>query len=108
LSNNTWHLVFYETFQNEIRDTFPDTPVPNKLTISCLVNLFHDTGSVQDRNCSGWFLKENMHTSEELKQNTELCISNVTAETLHWVVSNIRKRVNAYITEHGGHFEHLI
>jgi hypothetical protein len=29
--------------------------------------------------------KNNPHTLEELKQNTELCISNVTAETLHRV-----------------------
>jgi hypothetical protein len=50
------------------------------------------------------FLKENMHknnpqTLEELKQNTELCTSNVTAETLHWVASNMRKRVNVCIAE---------
>jgi hypothetical protein len=28
----------YFTCQNEFRDTFPESPVPNKLTISCLVN----------------------------------------------------------------------
>jgi hypothetical protein len=59
------------------------------------------------------FLKENVHknnphTLEKLKQNIELCISNVTAETLHWVASNMRKRVKACITERGGHFQHLI
>jgi hypothetical protein len=59
------------------------------------------------------FLKENMfknnlHTLGELKQNIELCISNVTAETLHQVASDMRKRVNACITEHGGYFQHLI
>jgi hypothetical protein len=43
--------------------------------------------------------KNNPHTLEELKQNTELWISNVTAETLHWVASNMRKRVNACIAE---------
>jgi hypothetical protein len=37
----------------KFRDTFPDSPVPNKSTISRLVNRFHDTGSVQDRNRSG-------------------------------------------------------
>jgi hypothetical protein len=57
-------------------------------------------------------LKENMynnklHTLEELKQNTELCISNITAET-HRVASNMRKRVNACIVECGRHFQHLI
>jgi hypothetical protein len=35
--------------------------------------------------------KNNLHTLEELKQNTELCISNITAETLHQVASNLRK-----------------
>jgi hypothetical protein len=43
----------YLTCQNEFRDTFPDSPVPKKSTISRLVNRFRDTGSVQDRNSSG-------------------------------------------------------
>jgi hypothetical protein len=43
------------------------------------------------------FLKENMyknnaHTQEELKQNIELCISNVTAETHHRVESDVREK----------------
>jgi hypothetical protein len=59
------------------------------------------------------FLKENVyknnpHTLEELKRNIELCISNVTAETVHRVASDMRKRVNACITKRGGHFQHLI
>jgi hypothetical protein len=59
------------------------------------------------------FLKENMyknnpHMLEEFKQNTELCISNITAETLHWNASNMRKRLNACIAECSGHFQHLI
>jgi hypothetical protein len=37
----------YSTCQNEFRDTFPDSPVQNKSTISRLVNRFRDTGSVQ-------------------------------------------------------------
>jgi hypothetical protein len=53
----------YLTCQNEFRDTFPDSPLPNKSTISRLVNRYRDTG------------------------------------TLHQVTLNIRKRVNAYITE---------
>jgi hypothetical protein len=44
---------YYLTCQNELRDTFPDSPVPNKSTISCLVNRFRDTESVQDINRSG-------------------------------------------------------
>jgi hypothetical protein len=36
-----------------------------------------------------------------LKQNIELCISNITAETVHRVASDMRKRVNACITEYG-------
>jgi hypothetical protein len=39
--------------------------------------------------------KNKPHTLEELKRNIELCISDVTAETLHWVASNMRKRVTA-------------
>jgi hypothetical protein len=44
----------YFTCQNEFRDTFSDSSVPNKSTTSHLVNSFRHTGSVQDRNCSGW------------------------------------------------------
>jgi hypothetical protein len=59
------------------------------------------------------FLKENVyknnpHILKELKQNTELYISNVTADTLHQVASNMRKRMNACIAKCGGHFQHLI
>jgi hypothetical protein len=43
----------YLTCQNEFRDAFPDSPVPNKSIISRLVNRCRDTGSVQDRNRSG-------------------------------------------------------
>jgi hypothetical protein len=43
----------YLTCHNEFRDTFRDSPVPNKSTVSRLVNRFRDTGSVQDRNRSG-------------------------------------------------------
>jgi hypothetical protein len=42
----------YLNCQNEFWDTFPNSPVPNKSTVSCLVNHFHDTGCVQDRNHS--------------------------------------------------------
>jgi hypothetical protein len=62
----------YLTCQNEFRDTFPNSPVPNKSTISHLVNCLYDTG------------------------------------TLHWLASDMRKKVNACIAEHGGHFQHLI
>jgi hypothetical protein len=44
---------------------------------------------------------KNLHTLEKLKENTGLCISNITAETLHWVASNMRKKGNACISEHG-------
>jgi hypothetical protein len=44
----------YLTFQNEFRNTFLDSPVPKKSTVSHLVNLFHETGSVHDRNRSTW------------------------------------------------------
>jgi hypothetical protein len=38
--------------------------------------------------------KNNPHTFEELKQSTDLCISNVTAVNLHRVASLMRKRVS--------------
>jgi hypothetical protein len=60
----------YLTCQNEFRDTFPASFVPNKSTVSCLVNRFRDAG------------------------------------TLHRAASNMRKRVNACITQRGGHFQH--
>jgi hypothetical protein len=46
LSNVTWHLIL--TCQNEFTDNSPDSPVPNKATVSRLANCFHGTGSVQD------------------------------------------------------------
>jgi hypothetical protein len=54
------------------------------------------TGSIATGFLSSGILKVNVHknnphTSEELKQNITLCISNVTAETPHRVVSNIGK-----------------
>jgi hypothetical protein len=42
----------YLTCQNEFRDTFSDSSVPNILTVSHLVNCFPYTGSVQDRHHS--------------------------------------------------------
>jgi hypothetical protein len=42
----------YLTYQNQFRDTFPDSPVPNKSTVTHLVNRFRDTGGMQDGNCS--------------------------------------------------------
>jgi hypothetical protein len=36
-----------------------------------------------------------------------LYISNITAESLHWVALNMRKRANACIAECSGHFQHL-
>jgi hypothetical protein len=43
----------YLTCQNEFRDTFSDSAVPNKSTISRLVNRFRDIGSARDRNRTG-------------------------------------------------------
>jgi hypothetical protein len=43
----------YVTCQNEFRDTFPDYPVPNRSTLSRLMNRFRDTRCLYDRNCSG-------------------------------------------------------
>lgn len=46
-------ISFQLTHANEIRDAFPDSPVPNKSTAYHLVNCFHYTWSMHDRNCSG-------------------------------------------------------
>jgi hypothetical protein len=43
----------YITSQNLFRDIFPNSPVPNRSTVSYLVVCFCDTGGVQDRNHSG-------------------------------------------------------
>jgi hypothetical protein len=58
-------------------------------------------------------LNENLYrnspqTLEELKQNADLLTSDVTAETLQWVASEVRNRVNERIAESGGLFWHLI
>jgi hypothetical protein len=37
----------YLTCQNELRDAFSDSPVPNKLTVSRLVNRFCDKGTLR-------------------------------------------------------------
>jgi hypothetical protein len=52
----------------------------------------------------GELVQSNPHTLEELKQNIELCISNVAAETLHRVASDLRDTEN----ESGGNFQYLI
>jgi hypothetical protein len=62
----------YETCQNEFRDTFPNSPVSNKSTISRLVNRFRDTGSVQNRNRSGWPSVLWDDSSDDIRQ-TLLC-----------------------------------
>jgi hypothetical protein len=54
----------------------------------------------------GW-VQNNLHALQDLKQNNELCTSNVIAEPLHWVTLNIIKSVNACIAERGGHLQHL-
>ena len=59
------------------------------------------------------FLKDNVssnnpHTLDELKQNIEDCISNITAATLKKVAYKVRKSVDACIENHGGHFQHLL
>jgi hypothetical protein len=39
----------YLTCQNEFRDTFADSPVPNKSTVFRLVNRFRDTSNMRKR-----------------------------------------------------------
>jgi hypothetical protein len=47
-------------------------------------------------------------TIEELKQNIEVAISNISQETLKNVVRNIVTCVNTCYAENGGHFQHLL
>jgi hypothetical protein len=58
------------TCQNEFRDTFPDSPVPNESTVSHLVNSFRDTGSVQDRNRSGRPSVSSDDTLDDIRQTS--------------------------------------
>jgi len=48
------------------------------------------------------------HSLDELKQNIQNCILNVTSETVHQIASYIKKRVDADIAERSGHFQHLL
>jgi hypothetical protein len=59
--------------------------------------------------CLWGFLKESVYennppTSEELKQNIELCISNISAETLNSFASNVKRGLNVSIAKSGEHF----
>jgi signal transduction histidine kinase len=45
---------------------------------------------------------------EELKQNNEVAISNISQETLKNVVRNMVTRVNICYAENGDHFQHLL
>jgi hypothetical protein len=47
-------------------------------------------------------------TIEDLKQNTEVAISNISQETLEKVVQNMVTRVNTCYAENCGHFQHLL
>jgi hypothetical protein len=42
------------TCKNEFRDAFPNSPVPNGLTVPCVVNHFCDTASMLDSNPPSW------------------------------------------------------
>jgi hypothetical protein len=46
-------------------------------------------------------------TIEDLKQNIEVAISNISQETLKKVVWNMVTRVNTCYGENGSHFQHL-
>jgi transposase len=63
----------YLTCQKEIRDTFHDSPVPNKSTVSRLVNRFRDTGSLQDRNRSGRPSVLSGDSLDDIRQNLLRC-----------------------------------
>jgi hypothetical protein len=60
-------------YQNDLRDTFSDSPVPNKSTVSRLVNRFRDTGSVLDRNRSGRPSVLNDDSLDDIRQTLLRC-----------------------------------
>jgi hypothetical protein len=39
-----------------------------------------------------------------IEENIQLCISSISEGTLHWVASNMWKRVNVCFAERGGYF----
>jgi hypothetical protein len=47
-------------------------------------------------------------TIEDLKQNNEVAISNISRETLKKVVRNMVTRVDRCDAENGGNFHHLL
>jgi hypothetical protein len=47
-------------------------------------------------------------TIEDLKQNTEVAVLNISQETLKKVVRNMVTRVNTCYAENGSHFQHLL
>jgi hypothetical protein len=47
-------------------------------------------------------------TIDDLKQNIEVAISNISQETLKKVARNMVTRVNTCYAENGGHFQHLL
>jgi hypothetical protein len=59
-------------------------------------------------NDEAWLYLSGYINSQNSRIWSELYVSGITAETLHRVASNMRKRVNACIAECGEHFQHLI
>jgi tRNA G37 N-methylase TrmD len=53
-------------------------------------------------------VKNNPYSLDELKQNIQDFILNFTTENLRKFASNMRKRVDACIAEHGGYLKHLL
>jgi hypothetical protein len=43
----------YAECQNAFRNSFPDSVLPNKSTIQCLLECFRETGSTGEKRCSG-------------------------------------------------------
>jgi hypothetical protein len=57
------------------------------------------------RSFEGEHVEEQPLTSEKLKQYSELCTSNVTAQILYLFLPEVRITANAYIVERGGHLD---
>jgi hypothetical protein len=52
--------------------------------------------------------KFSMQKLWQLKQNVQPCISSITAASVNEAASNMRKRMNPFIAECGGHIQHLV
>jgi hypothetical protein len=77
----------YLSWQNKFMDTFPDSPVSNKLTASNLVNHCHGTGNMLYRKCSSQPVVLSGYSLDDISQ-TLLCSPQVIEKTFSsdWII----------------------